>query len=161
MAKVNKPPLTDRMDPASGSFAMEDWPFYWLARVNRLYSNDLDMLLKKIDLDVARWRVLMMLYQEEVCSVSRLAEHAALRLSTMTKTVQRLQRDGMVNTRSGKEDARVTEVLLTDKGKAALPRVRQIAAKVYQGAFEEFDESQIDQLNTMIKRICRNLEISF
>ena len=149
------------MDPNADDFEMEAWPFYWVARVNRLYNNTLDELLKKVDLDVARWRVLMMLEQEGYCSVSRLAKHSALKLSTMTKTVQRLQRDEMVVTRTKSTDARVTEVGLTKKGSDILSRARKAAGFVYQDAFSDFEPDEVTQLITAMKRLHQNLDVDF
>ena len=41
-------------DPASDEFRKEDFPFYWLARVHGRYTQNMERLLKKIDLDVPR-----------------------------------------------------------------------------------------------------------
>lgn len=150
----------DHINPESEAFRMADWPFYWVARVNRTYENDLDALLKKFDLDVARWRVLMMLHQEGVASISELADHGALKLSTMTKTVQRLRRDEMVVTRTRERDARVTEVMLAENGKEAVTKIRKIAGRVYHSAFDGLADQEIEKLNTVMQRIYANLNIS-
>ena len=151
----------DQINPESAKFRMVEWPFYWLARVNRMYENDLDTLLKKIDLDVARWRVLMMLHHEKVASISELADHGALKLSTMTKTVQRLRRDNMVLTRTREADARVTEVVLTTDGEEAVTQISKLAGRVYQSAFDGFETHEIEQLNAVLRRLYTNLNIAF
>jgi MarR family transcriptional regulator, organic hydroperoxide resistance regulator len=148
----------EQADPASDAFRMESWPFYWLARVSRGYAYDMDVVLKRVGMDVARWRVLMMLRQTHPASVSELAFHGVLKLSTMTKTVQRLEADGLVRTGSKPSDARVTEVFLTDGGREALDGVRKQASRIYRQAFEGFSAKEMEDLNNVLQRIQANLE---
>ena len=58
-------------DPASDEFRKEDFPFYWLARVHGRYTQNMERLLKKIDLDVPRWRVLWILNENGESSIFR------------------------------------------------------------------------------------------
>ena len=50
-----------RYNPASEHFKKEEFPFYWLTRVNGRYSMAMEKALKKIDLDVPRYRILFTL----------------------------------------------------------------------------------------------------
>lgn len=149
------------LDLTSDDFQMVSWPFYWIARVNRTYANEFDAALKKVGLDVGRWRVLAMLSIEGCCSVSRLADHGALRLSTMTKTVKRLHAQDMVLTRTNARDARVTEVLLTDKGREAALTARRLAKHVYRDAFAGMKDTDIEHLNALLQQVYINLKGDF
>jgi MarR family transcriptional regulator, organic hydroperoxide resistance regulator len=158
MAPAKKISSLELADPESKAFRMEAWPFYWLARVSRGYAFDMDVVLKRVGMDVARWRVLMILAEKHPASVSELAYHAVLKLSTMTKTVQRLEGDGLVVTASKATDARVTEVSLTRTGEEAVARVRNQAGRVFRQAFDGFDAKEIADLNSVLRRILDNLE---
>ncbi len=96
----------------------KDWPFYWVSRVNARYAQVLERRLKPLDLDLARWRVLMSLYEDEHLSVSEIADYAVIKLNTVTKIVQRMIADGLVVTRVRPSDGRVTEVCLTRRATA-------------------------------------------
>jgi DNA-binding MarR family transcriptional regulator len=146
------------IDPINGSFEMANWPFYWITRVARRYTHDMEDVLKKVGMDVARWRVLMILNEINPASVSELADHAVIKLSTMTKTVIRMQADGLVVTSPRKSDARVTEVSLTDAGRSAISGVRRQASKVFRQAFKSFDAGEIEELNAILKKVFSNLE---
>jgi DNA-binding MarR family transcriptional regulator len=147
-------------DPAEPNFSMLESPFYWLVRVTHRYSHDMDGMLKRIGMDVPRWRVLMILTELEPASVSLLAEHGAIKLFTMTKTVQRLELEGMVTTRPRATDARVTEVTLTEKGRDAVARVRAQASRVFHQAFDGIDSADMKKLNQTLQQISRNLDRS-
>jgi MarR family transcriptional regulator, organic hydroperoxide resistance regulator len=145
-------------DPLDDAFAMANWPFYWITRVARRYTHDMEEVLKKVGMDVARWRVLMILNEINPASVSDLADHGVIKLSTMTKTVIRMQIEGLVATSPRLTDARVTEVRLTAAGNAAITLVRRQASKVYHEAFADLNAHDIEVLNGILTRVFANLD---
>ena len=109
-------------------------------------------------MDVPRWRVLMILTEFEPASVSLIAEHGVIKLFTMTKTVKRLEREGLVKTRQRQSDARVTEVVLTEKGRRAVRCVRAQASRIFHQAFDGINATEMKYLNKVLQRISRNLD---
>ena len=65
----------------------------------------LERALKKAGVDQPRWRVLMILGAKNPSNMSELAERAVIKNSTMTRLIQRMQRQGLVRERA---DARAT-----------------------------------------------------
>jgi DNA-binding MarR family transcriptional regulator len=143
-------------DPAHPDFLLADSPLYWLARASGRYRLDMELALKPIGMDVPRWRVLAILSEHEPASVSELCEHAVIRLSTMTRIVQRLVEAGLVTTRPREDDGRVTEVRLTDAGREAAVLVRKQASRVFRQGFEGFSAKEVKVLNEMLKRLFDN-----
>lgn len=152
------PRSIDTVDPASPDFAMEDWPMYWIARVERQYAMNLDRALKRVDMDMARWRVLMILSQLGPSSMSTLAEHAVIKLPTMVKTVLRMEGAGLVSTSPSERDKRVTLVELTAEGKERTEVVRDLASRIFQVAFQEVPSAEAKQLIGTLKTIFDNLQ---
>jgi DNA-binding MarR family transcriptional regulator len=146
-----------RADPASPAFKLADSPFYWLARVAGRYRLDMDMVLKPIGMDVPRWRVLAILTEHEPASVTELCDHAVIRLSTMTRIVQRLADGGLVITKPRDTDGRVTEVRLTDAGRNAAVSVHAQASRIFYQGFGGFSATEVAALNDMMQRLFRNL----
>lgn len=145
-----------RADPAGPNFKLADSPLYWLARVAGRYRLDMDLVLKPIGMDVPRWRVLAILTEHEPASVSELCEHAVIRLSTMTRIVQRLADSGLVSTRPRDSDGRVTEVRLTDAGHEAAVSVHAQASRIFFHGFDGFTAAEVAALNGMLQRLFRN-----
>jgi len=79
----------------------------------------MEKLLKRIDLDIPRWRVLNILFENDDSSISEISEHAVAKLSTITKIVYRMKDDGLVETSQSTQDGRVTQVSLTAAGRQA------------------------------------------
>ena len=118
----------------------------------------LESRLKPLDLDMARWRVLMSLYEDEHLSVSEIADYAVIKLNTATKIVQRMIIDGLVVTRVRPNDGRVTEVCLTAEG----DRMRQLARKeadhVFASSFVDISPVELAQLNGLLEKVFVQLE---
>ena len=149
---------SDFVHISDAEFDLPSWPFYWITRSNNAYLGTLESVLKRTQLDIPRWRVLMLLYGDRARSVTYLAEEAIIKLSTMTRIVQRMGQEGLVKTRPGEADNRVTEVLLTPKGDDARQRAQRAAYKVFAIAFEGISERKIAELNKTLARVLSNLD---
>jgi DNA-binding MarR family transcriptional regulator len=158
MAERPTKPYRQHANPVDAEFRIDASPFYWLARTTGRYVLSMDAVLKRIGMDVPRWRILMLLTEQSPASVSELAEHAIIRLSTMTKIVLRMKADGYVETRPSEVDGRVTEVLLTPKGSQAVEQVRAQAGRIFEQAFQDIDDTHMIALNEVLKHIFCNLE---
>ncbi len=153
---ARKPDARVLADPAHPDFLLAGSPLYWLARVAGRYRLDMDMVLKPIGMDVPRWRVLAILTEHEPASVTELCDHAVIRLSTMTRIVQRLAEAGLVETRQREADGRVTEVTLTDAGREAAISVHTQASRIFRHGFDGFDAMEVATLNDMLQRLFVN-----
>ena len=140
------------------NFDFREWPFYWLARAGGAYFKTMEEGLRGLGLDLPRWRVLMSLYQENRLSVSELADHGIVKLSTMTKIVQRMEQDGLVQCRPFADDRRVTEVIVTEAGLRAGEAAWQLAHKTYDIAFQGIPRKQEASLIAALRRITQNME---
>lgn len=142
---------------ANDQFQLEAWPFYWLTRANGQYLTVMESALREVELDIPRWRVLMLLEGEDTRSVSYLANEAISKLSTMTRIVARMEEDGLVETRPRASDARVTEVTLTRNGRRARALAWQQANRIYKLAFRDLSPEAITALNESLSKVIANL----
>ncbi|WP_187670252.1 MarR family winged helix-turn-helix transcriptional regulator [Zestomonas carbonaria] len=147
----------NRYNPASEDFHKEDFPFYWLARVHARYTMNMEKLLKKVDLDIPRWRVLNILYENQEASISEISEHAIAKLSTITRIVYRMKDDGLVETRQSAQDGRVTQVSITDEGRRAFIAMHEVTEGLFHTGFKDLSEAQIRKLNQTLSKIFDNL----
>lgn len=146
-----------RYDPGSEDFCKEEFPFYWLARLYGRYSMAMEKALKKIDLDIPRWRVLFILKEHGESSISEISVHAIAKLSTVTKIVYRMKADGLVETSQSSSDGRVTQVSLTDHGRQAIELIQETTRDLFARSFKGLTEAQIKKLNITLEKIFNNL----
>ncbi|MBD8254062.1 winged helix-turn-helix transcriptional regulator [Pseudomonas fluorescens] len=147
----------NRYNPASEDFHKEDFPFYWLVRVYGRYTVSMEKILKRINLDIPRWRLINILFENGSSSISEISEHAVAKLSTVTKIVYRMKDDGLVETSQSAQDGRVTQVSLTEKGRQAFFDMHTATEELFNRSFEGLTEAQLRKLNLILSSIFSNL----
>ena len=147
---------TSRFLPEHEEFSYEEFPFYWLARVHAIYSLEMEKVLKKLGTDIPTRRVLLMLRLHGTVSVSELATHAIIKLSTLTRIVQRMRDEGLVETRTNSEDARITDVLVTPKGEELTAHIQEATKKIFVKGYAGLSEAQLVKLTQTLQVIYGN-----
>lgn len=154
MSKRNK---ADMYDPLGDNFRRREFPFYWVAQVDALYTQEMERVLKRIDMDITRWRILMILNEHETLSISEVAMHAVAKLPTTTKILYRMRDQGLVELTTSSEDGRVTLVTLTDQGHRSLNEVRESVSNIFKRSFQGVSSAQIQRLNDLLEKLYENL----
>lgn len=146
-----------RGDPAATQFKLEHSPFFLMNQTIAAYGLAMERALRAVGMDIPRWRVLMLAHERGPISVGRIAEAAVIKLSTVTKIVQRLRDEDLVLLQRSERDARVTEVELTDAGEQAVVVIREAASRLYQNAFRDSSATDIERMNSILRRVHTNL----
>lgn len=157
MVKARNSKVWRHADPQATQFSPDSSPFFHLARLIALYQIRMDTYLKPIGMDVPRWRVLAILNEQGCVPISRIADLAVIRISTMTKLVYRMENEGLTSTAISTHDGRVTEVQLTEKGKQAFTEVRSIASLIFSRAFHNFEDEEIQNFMAMCRKVHANI----
>ena len=153
----NNEDLSAALDPAQESFEIRKWPFYHLARLTSLYAQRMDAALKPLGIDVPRWRVLALLHENGASTVTQLSQEAVSKISTMTKIVQRMTAEKLVTVHTSSEDARSTQVVISDQGLQILEVVQEKVGRIGRIAFDGVHSEEIARLNSICERLYENL----
>jgi DNA-binding MarR family transcriptional regulator len=140
----------------SKEFRYEKFPFYWLAHTHAIYVVEMEKVLKKLGTDMPTRRVLMMLRLHGTASISDLSKHAIIKMSTLTRIVQRMRDEGLVETRTNSEDARITDVAMTAKGEELVDRIQNATEKIYVKGYENLTDAQLENLMRTLQTIFHN-----
>ena len=89
--------------------------------------------------------------------MSEISLHAIAKLSTVTKMIYRMKAEGLVDTATSEQDARVTVVTLTEQGREAIERGQLATRHIFQRSFEGLTPTQIRRLNESLHQILDNL----
>lgn len=143
--------------PSADKFNLEDFPYYWVTQVHAQYVLNVDHALKKYGLDNSRRRILLALTVKPNASVSDLSEMVVSKMSTTTKIVYRLKDEGLVDTYSCEDDARITRVILTEKGTAMTHKINDLTNVVLEQSFEGLTPLQIEKMIESLRHIFQNL----
>ncbi|AZN64066.1 MULTISPECIES: MarR family winged helix-turn-helix transcriptional regulator [Acinetobacter] len=142
---------------AAADFNLDHSPYYWVTQVHAQYVQNVDHALKKYGLDNSRRRILLALKAKPQASVSELSEMVISKMSTTTKIIYRLKDEGLVNTYSCEDDARITRVVLTDKGQQMAQKINDLSHIVLDQSFDGLTPLQIEKMLESLKLIFRNL----
>lgn len=145
-------------DPGSDDFHLDNYPFYLLNRLVSRYNIVIASELRKIEIDIPTWRVLMVLGEEEPQPIGRLAKLAVINISTMMRIVERMEKAGHIETLPSKTDARVTALVMTRLGRKKLAAARAITAPFYRRVIRGFSASDFRRLLQLLNRLHANLE---
>ena len=106
-------------DVADAGRFIDDYLLYLLARASHLISAEFHQELRRRGVPVPVWRVLASLVGSRAGgTVTGLAETCLLQQPTMTKLLDRMTRDGLVERRPDAKDRRVVRISLTPAGAA-------------------------------------------
>ena len=143
--------------PSTDHFNLEEFPYYWVTQVHAQYVLNVDHALKKYGLDNSRRRILLALNAKPHASVSDLSEMIVSKMSTTTKIVYRLKDEGLVDTYSCEDDARITRVVLTEKGTEMTHKINDLTNIVLEQSFEGLTPLQIEKMIESLRVIFKNL----
>jgi DNA-binding MarR family transcriptional regulator len=108
-------------------------------------------------LSYAKWIALASLARFGECSMTRLARLSAADRTTLTRSIDGLIRDGLVERGAQASDRRKVVVRLTAEGQAILVRIREDIQPINQEVCAELTEEEQTNLATYLQKILGGL----
>ena len=90
---------------------------YLLAQVCKAHRGKGQELLSELDLHLGQEMLLIRLWPRDGLTQSELADNLCISPATITKTLDRMSKAGLIERRTDSEDQRVSRVYLTNEGK--------------------------------------------
>lgn len=118
----------------------------------------LERRLKKYDVTVSQWKVLLAIQQGEGRSQVELQEMLGLEGATMTGLLQRMERGGLVRRKPDQVDKRVLHVYLTERGRLLEASIPPLLEEVNEVACRGFSSDEQTFFLRLLKRSLQNFE---
>lgn len=147
----------DIYNPLDNNFRRNEFPFYWIAKVNAKYTEEMERKLKKINLDISSWRILMTIHEDINPSIKKITAHSFLKPSTTTKIIYRMRRDGLIELYKPDFDRRLTLISLTKEGIDKLEATVELTKEIVHRSFKEISTVQVENLNKKLEDIFNNI----
>ncbi|MBV8664264.1 MAG: MarR family transcriptional regulator [Hyphomicrobiales bacterium] len=116
------------------------------------------MELRAFGLDYQRWRVMAVLNEETDCSMRRLSDLSSVDRTTLTRTLNLMQEEGLVTRRLRASDRRSVSVSLSPHGRQLLKQILPIVLGQSERALAGFTAQEFDELRGQLTRIAENLK---
>lgn len=134
---------------------------FLITQIKQVQGRVFEKLLHKAGIDAfngAQGRILYVLWQEDGLPIRELAKQTGLAKTTLTSMLDRMERDGFILRRASVSDRRQTDILLTDQARAHHDTYEAVSQEMNTIFYRGFSEEEIEQLESQLKRIVRNLE---
>ncbi len=146
--------------PGQEDFNLDKHPLYNLNRTSATYTDVLSTTLKKMDMNQNQWRILAILGDKNPSTVTEIARRGVLKMSTLTRMLDRMERDRLVSRSLWKQDKRVVQIKVTAKGRAALNKMLSAANDVYEKTFAGISDAEVKSLMKTLAKMRDNLNHS-
>jgi DNA-binding MarR family transcriptional regulator len=108
-------------------------------------------------LSIASWRVLAVLANNGSLRQTDLAEMTSIDVSTLSRLITRLVRDGLVKRTRSKADSREVAVALTPNGKNLMTRLVPVAVALQNAATRKLSKRDLATLKRVLRKMHENL----
>jgi DNA-binding MarR family transcriptional regulator len=117
-----------------------------------------DEFLGPLEISSAQFIVLVNLAGLECAtSASELCKGISYDAGAMTRMLDRLEAKGLVRRTRSPDDRRLVRLELTQAGKAAYPRLREISRRVLNRSMSDFTPEEARTLEDLLQRMRRNV----
>jgi DNA-binding MarR family transcriptional regulator len=126
---------------------------YLLGQANHVVYKDFDAQVRAAGLSSIEWRVLATLSDSEPLTVSELARDILSKQPTVTKLVQRMVEQGLVELLADAQDQRRTLVAITPTGRTCVAPLLK-AARVHETALlRTLGAADVQQLKRLLHKL--------
>jgi DNA-binding MarR family transcriptional regulator len=151
MAKIS--PLPTREQRPKKARFVDDYLLYLLALASHQASGEFHAQLKALGVPVATWRVLGALADVDGITISALARDVLANQPTLTKIVDRMARDGLVERCASAGDRRKVLVRITERGREKVADLRRRAGIHEAEVLAGYDAAEAARLKAMLRTL--------
>ncbi|WP_133139573.1 MarR family winged helix-turn-helix transcriptional regulator [Legionella genomosp. 1] len=132
------------------------YPSTLIKKASRLLVKKANELLKPYGLTDAYTYFLMALYQQDGLTQSEMHKQIGIEQPTAVRTLDRMERDGLIKRTRSATDRRAIEIQLTEKGRNCQRIIEQCACELNQFALSDFKEEEKHQIKSLLERLNNN-----
>lgn len=102
--------------------------------------------------------ILLETYKHQNLSMNELSEKMHLEISTITRIMNNLVRDGLIVRKKSSYDKRVVEAILTDKGQAVAMQLKDSISIYYRDIISNLPRGHVREVMSAVERLVSALE---
>ncbi len=136
---------------------IQDYIGFQLLQIHRAHRRHAEAALNKLGLHTGQEMVLLQLWLEEGIPQSQLAACMEVEPPTATKMLQRMERAGLIERRPDPEDARVSRVYLTERGRSLEQPVLDVWRQLEAQSVAGLSPTELALLRRLLMQVSANL----
>jgi len=143
--------------PTLGEIGINQFAPYLMNRIAARWNSNMAEALKALDMTTTQMRALAILSLSSSVTINELSVYTVIEQSTMSRTLDALEEQGMVRRQPRPEDMRIRDVSITEKGRVAFERVWPTMYELFQQLFDGVEEEEYRAFIATLHRILRNV----
>ena len=142
-----------------GQIGLQQFAPYLMNRIMGRYNATLRDDFRRQGLTIPQVRALAVLSVIEGVTVNDLAVYTVIEQSTLSRTLDVLETQGLVRREAGDTDSRVRKVFLTDEGRAEFNRAWPPMHEAFEVMFDGIDDAEYAALINTLQKMLRNVRM--
>jgi DNA-binding MarR family transcriptional regulator len=151
---ANGDPLTP---PTMGEIGLNHFAPYLMNRIIARWNSDMAEELREYDLTTAKMRTLAILSVSVSLTINELSVFAVIEQSTMSRTLDSLEQQGLIRRAPRPEDMRIRDVTITEEGRSAFGRFWPTMYESLLHMFDGIDEEEYRAFTSTLHKILLNI----
>lgn len=147
----------DGAAPTLGEIGLNQFAPYLMNRVVARWNANLADALKAHGMTTVTMRALAVLSVSSGITINELSVFAVTEQSTMSRTLDAMEEQGLIRRRQRPEDMRVREVSITEAGRAAFDRVWPTMYAMVSRMFDGVDDEEYRAFAATLHKLLRNI----
>jgi DNA-binding MarR family transcriptional regulator len=140
-----------------GQIGLQQFAPYLMNRIMGRYNANLREVLRQHGLTIRQVRTLAVLSVMDGVTVNDLSVYTVIEQSTLSRTLDTLERQGLVRREQGVTDSRVRHVFLTDEGRAEFARSWPFMHDEFEAMFDDIDDAEYAALIATLHKMLKNI----
>jgi DNA-binding MarR family transcriptional regulator len=147
----------DAAPPTLGEIGLNQFAPYLMNRVMARWNADLAEALKDHDVSTVKMRVLAVLAVTSGLTINELSVFAVTEQSTMSRTLDALEAQGLIRREQRAGDLRVREIHVTDEGRRLFDRIWPVMHGLFGRMLDGVDADEYRAFTATLHKILLNI----
>lgn len=134
---------------------------FLITRIKQVGGRVFDRILSQKKIDVfngAQGRILYVLWQDDGIPISELSRQTGLATTTLTSMLDRMETADLIYRDRGDKDRRKIRIFLTEKAKGLEEDYNAVSEEMSSIYYKGFSDQEIEQMESYLERVLKNVE---
>ena len=131
---------------------------FLLLRIVKAHRGLLRHSMQRLGLHRGQPPVMFALQEKDGMANSELAEFLEITPATLTNKIKRMERAGLVIRQRDPQDARISRVYMTEKGRGIMDNLRENLMAMEAVLLKGFSDEEIESIKSQLMRVFENIE---
>ena len=136
---------------------LEEFTPYLMNRIMARYNRGVESSLKEVGVTVAQMRALTVLAEGGPCTINELSVLTVIKQSTLSRTLDGMEKAGLILRSAQEGDNRYRMISLTDEGEATYHSAWPAMLEMRDTMLKPLEEDERRTLNAMLLRVFYNI----